>query len=122
MFRLPRFIVIAALSTLFWTMAAIPASDVTVALASVTSAVRFDAYVKQPGIDAIHYTFGITLNDESDEIRAESVADLRFVQAGSPACFSTSRQSRLRGQGWLWSPSRWTGVPSRSSTKTIISH
>lgn len=101
MFRLPRFIVIASLSTLFLTMAAIPASDVTVALASVTPSVRFDAYVKQPGIDAIHYTFGITLNDESDEIRAESVADLRFVQGGVTSLFLDLTSITSEGTGMV---------------------
>ncbi len=47
----------------------------------------FDAYPRQPGIDAIHYTFGIVLSDETDEIRAESVADLRFVEDGVTSLF-----------------------------------
>ena len=32
-----------------------------------------DTYPRQPGIDAIHYAFDITLSDETDEIIVESV-------------------------------------------------
>ena len=39
-----------------------------------------DTYPRQPGIDAIHYVFRLTLRDDSDEISGEATADLRFVQ------------------------------------------
>ena len=55
--------------------------------ALTTFMTAFDTYPRQPGIDAVHYTFGITLSDESDEIRVESVADLRFVQDGVRSLF-----------------------------------
>ncbi len=64
---------------------------------------RFDTYPRQPGIDAMHYSFGITLSDETDEIRAESVADLRFVKDGVTSLFLdlTSVSSGSEGTGMV---------------------
>jgi aminopeptidase N len=44
-----------------------------------------DNYPRQPGIDAQHYIFRITLSDQSDEINGTATVDLRFVQAGVTA-------------------------------------
>ena len=41
-----------------------------------------DNYPRQPGIDAQHYTFRITLTDAGDEVEGEATVDLRFVQSG----------------------------------------
>ncbi|HXK01142.1 MAG TPA: M1 family metallopeptidase [Verrucomicrobiae bacterium] len=41
-----------------------------------------DNYPRQPGIDAQHYIFRVTLRDDSEEITAQSTAVLRFVQDG----------------------------------------
>ena len=41
-----------------------------------------DNYPRQPGIDAQHYTFRITLTDASDEVTGEATVDLRFLQSG----------------------------------------
>src|SRR5215471_906526 len=41
-----------------------------------------DNYPRQPGIDAQHYIFRITLSDDRDEIIASSAAILRFTQDG----------------------------------------
>jgi aminopeptidase N len=62
-----------------------------------------DTYPRQPGIDAIHYVFDITLSDETDEIIVESVADLRFVQAGVTSLFLdlTSLTSDSDGKGMV---------------------
>lgn len=43
---------------------------------------RADAFPRQPGVDAIHYTFRLTLTDASDEITGESTAHLRLVKEG----------------------------------------
>ncbi|HTS64320.1 MAG TPA: M1 family metallopeptidase [Candidatus Acidoferrales bacterium] len=50
-------------------------------LALVASAFA-DNYPRQPGIDAQHYIFRVTLRDDTDEIDAQSTAILRFVQDG----------------------------------------
>ena len=41
-----------------------------------------DTYPRQPGIDAEHYVFRITLRDETDRIAGETEIDIRFVQDG----------------------------------------
>ena len=37
-----------------------------------------DTYPRQPGVDAVHYVFRLTLADDTDEITGEATVDLRF--------------------------------------------
>ncbi len=39
-----------------------------------------DTYRRQPGIDALHYTFRLTLNDTTSEIEGEATIDIRLTQ------------------------------------------
>src|SRR5437868_5472756 len=48
----------------------------------VTALCVADTYPRQPAIDAQHYTFRITLSDDTDEISGEATADLRFTRDG----------------------------------------
>ena len=41
-----------------------------------------DNYPRQPGIDAQHYIFRVTLSDDNDEVAGEATVDLRFVSEG----------------------------------------
>src|SRR5438132_364600 len=41
-----------------------------------------DNYPRQTAVDAIHYVFRLTLNDDTDEIVGETTAELRFTRAG----------------------------------------
>ena len=41
-----------------------------------------DTYSRQKGVDAIHYSFRLTLGDETDEITGEAAVELRFVEEG----------------------------------------
>src|SRR5882724_3398659 len=41
-----------------------------------------DTYPRQTGVDAQHYTFRITVSDDTDEIAGEATADLRFTRDG----------------------------------------
>ena len=41
-----------------------------------------DNYPRQPAIDALHYTFRISLSDDNDEVAGEATADFRFLQSG----------------------------------------
>ncbi len=41
---------------------------------------RSDTYPRQPGIDTLHYTFRLTLRDETDEISGEGTALVRFLK------------------------------------------
>ena len=44
-----------------------------------------DTYPRQPGIDAQHYVFRITLSEETDEISGEATVEFRFVNDGVTA-------------------------------------
>jgi aminopeptidase N len=39
-----------------------------------------DTYPRQPGVDALHYTFRLTLSDTTNEIEGEATIDVRFTQ------------------------------------------
>jgi aminopeptidase N len=41
-----------------------------------------DTYPRQANVDALHYAFQLTLNDENDEITGEATITLRFTGAG----------------------------------------
>src|SRR5258708_1268225 len=41
-----------------------------------------DNYPRQPGVDAQHYIFRVTLSDDTDQIAGEATVDLRFVREG----------------------------------------
>ena len=41
-----------------------------------------DTYPRQPGIDALHYAFRLTLRDDTDEIAGEATVDVRCTEAG----------------------------------------
>jgi aminopeptidase N len=43
---------------------------------------RADTYPRQPGVDAIHYEFRLSLGDDSDEIAGETTATLRMRDGG----------------------------------------
>ena len=38
-----------------------------------------DTFPRQPGVDALHYVFRLTLGDDSNEVRGEATVNLRFV-------------------------------------------
>jgi aminopeptidase N len=53
-----------------------------VVLSVCTSLVTADTYPRQPGVDALHYIFRLTLSDDTDELVGETTIDLRFNQDG----------------------------------------
>jgi aminopeptidase N len=57
-----------------------------------------DTYPRQPGIDVVHYTFRLTLRDETDEITGETDVELRFLQDGLEA-FDLDLASARSGKG-----------------------
>lgn len=53
-----------------------------VSLATPSASLSADTYPRDPRVDILHYTFRLTLNDQSDEIDAEAIIDARFLAAG----------------------------------------
>ena len=59
-----------------------------------------DTYPRQPGIDAEHYVFRLTLlTDDSNEIQADATVRLRITRNGVPMPSSTSRRRRRMVKG-----------------------
>jgi aminopeptidase N len=54
----------------------------SIVLAGLPALLIADTYPRQPGIDALHYVFRITLDDATDEIAGEATLDLRFLRDG----------------------------------------
>jgi aminopeptidase N len=52
------------------------------AILTLAYAARADNYPRQPGIDAQHYVFRVTLNDDNDSIAGETTVTFRFLQNG----------------------------------------
>jgi aminopeptidase N len=61
-------------------MPRIPVIPATVLLA--TAAAFADTYPRQPGVDALHYAFELTLTDGADVIDGRAVIDLRILRDG----------------------------------------
>lgn len=59
----------------------------TLALGTLAAAPPRDTYPRQPGIDAEHYRFGITLTDDGDWIVGETEVSIRFRQGGVTQLF-----------------------------------
>ena len=69
-----------------------------------------DTYPRQPGVDALHYAFRLTLSDESDEIIGEAVLDVRFNQ-GNLTEFVLDLASANNGKGMTVSEVTTSGAP-----------
>src|SRR3954471_22527973 len=54
----------------------------SIALALFTTFAFADNYSRQPGIDAQHYIFRVSLSDITDQITGEATVDLRFLREG----------------------------------------
>ena len=57
-----------------------------------------DSYPRQPGVDVQHYTFRITLSDDSDAIAGETAVTVRFLQDGQQE-WSLDLASPANGKG-----------------------
>lgn len=87
-------------------------SGVRTALLVGTCAFRVagDTYPRQPGIDAIHYVFRVTLSEDTDEIAGAATVDLRFVRAGVTQ-FELDLASAKNGKGMTVTEVQSAGVP-----------
>jgi aminopeptidase N len=75
-----------------------------------------DTYPRQPGIDVLHYTFRLTLRDETDEIAGEATVELRFLQDGLTT-FALDLASAASGKGMTVSAVADRGTPARYEHK-----
>src|ERR1051325_4905860 len=68
------------------------------ALSLCAFSVTADTYSRQPGVDALHYVFRLTLSDDTDEIVGEATVDLRFIKDGQTE-FTLDLTSVADGKG-----------------------
>lgn len=73
-----------------------------------------DTYPRQPGVDVIHYTFRLTVSDDSDEIAGESTADLLFGRDGLTEV-SLDLASAAKGKGMTVAEVTASGKPVKYS-------
>jgi aminopeptidase N len=84
--------------------------------------VAADTYSRQPGVDAWHYTFQLTLSDDTDEILGETTVDIRFVQ-DNVSQFALDLASAANGKGMTVSDITSGGKPvhyTHSSDRLVI--
>ncbi len=76
-----------------------------------TAAALADTYPRQPAVDALHYSFHLTLTDEADVIEGETVLDLLLLQDGV-ASVTLDLVNAEDGRGMTVSSVRWGDVPA----------
>ena len=81
-------------------------------LGLIASTSTADTYPRQPGVDAIHYVFRLTLDDDRDAIEGEATADVRFVQDGLPE-LALDLATDAGGKGMTVTEVRSEGAPVR---------
>lgn len=81
-------------------------------LIATAAAALADTYPRQPGVDALHYVFDLTLTDDADVVEGEAVLNLRFLQDGVPSV-ALDLISLRDGKGMTVSSVRWGDVPAR---------
>jgi aminopeptidase N len=90
----------------------LPAALVFAILVSAAPAgARGDTYPRQPGVDAIHYRFHLTLNDTSDRIVGEAAAILKLSSGVGTAYLDLA--SAANGKGMTASAVTVDGTPVR---------
>jgi aminopeptidase N len=90
-------------------MSRIPAVPITILLA--TAAAFGDTYPRQPGVDALHYAFDLTLTDTADVIEGRAVIDLRVLQDGVTSVALDLMNAR-DGKGMSVSSVAWRDAPA----------
>jgi aminopeptidase N len=78
--------------------------------------VAADTYPRQPGIDVLHYSFQVTVRDDSDEIAGEATIDIRFLENGL-AGFALDFASASAGKGMTVSRVMSSGSQTRFEHK-----
>jgi aminopeptidase N len=73
-------------------------------------AAQADTFPRQPGVDALHYAFRLTLGDDSNEIRGEATVNVRFVADGVRDVF-LDLASTSGGKGMTVSTVTRDGLP-----------
>ena len=90
----------------------------TLGLLSASASLRADTYPRQPGVDAIHYVFRLTITDANNEIAGESTATVKFVTASLKE-FVLDLTSVSAGKGMTVSSVTCNGQPVQFSHSAV---
>jgi aminopeptidase N len=86
------------LNNIGWPAVMIQRGWLCLCLSLVSSIALADTYPRQERVDALHYAFQLTLNDENDEIVGEATITLRFTGAGvTEVAFDLTTSSNGKG-------------------------
>ena len=77
-----------------------------------------DTYPRQPGIDVQHYSFHLSLSDETDEIVGEASVTLRLLQPGVTE-FALDLASPANGKGMTVSEVALSSIPASSASTPL---
>ena len=83
-------------------------------MAAAAGTARADTYPRQPGVDAIHYVFRLTLGDASNEMLGEASVTLKFATTGVTRVF-LDLASPASGKGMTVSSVSMASAPLRFS-------
>ena len=91
------------------------AAAVVLATVAAAGAAGADTYPRQPGIDVLHYTFRLTLADDSDAIEAEATVRFRVLGDGAQTLVLDLAQPSPEppGRGMTVTSVTESGVPLR---------
>src|SRR5947207_4396289 len=89
------------------------AALVFLSLGLIAPTAAADTYPRQPGVDALHYAFRVTLRDDSNEIAGEATADIRFVKDGVTEFALDLTSAAAGGKGMTVSAVTSGGAPVR---------
>jgi len=87
-----------------------------VAIALAAAAASADTYPRQPGVDAVHYVFRLTLDDTSDEISGQTTVTLKLGTAVTEAFLDLA--SAAGGKGMTVSAVTIGGKPADFTHRT----
>src|SRR5215207_4694283 len=88
------------------------------------AAVGADTYLRQPGIDAIHYAFRLTLSDTSNDIAGETTMTVKFLRDGV-ADLTLDLASIAAGKGMSVQSVRRGGptdIPGAAADNIVFTH
>ena len=76
------------------------AAGLLLVLAAAAGSARADTYPRQPGVDVLHYTFRLTLADDSDSLEGEATVSARVADGVGEVFLDFAQPSAApRGRG-----------------------
>ena len=81
-----------------------------------------DTYPRQPGVDAIHYVFRLTLSDDTNEITGDATVEIKFLQDGLKEFTLDLATPTPNGSGMTVSEVTVSNAPVQFTHETNLLH